>query len=89
VAHGEGRFVAAPEVLKALEDEDRVVLRYVDVNPNGAVNGIAGITNTERNVVGMMPHPERVADPILGNASGARVFESMVKRAGLPLGGAR
>lgn len=89
VAHGEGRFVAAVDVLRTLEAENRVVLRYVDINPNGAVNGIAGITNAERNVVGMMPHPERVADPLLGNAMGAKVFESMVKRARIPLGGAR
>jgi len=89
VAHGEGRYVAPTDVLRALEDEDRVVLRYLDVNPNGATNGIAGVTNAERNVVGMMPHPERVADPVLGNAAGAKVFESMVKRAGLPMGGVR
>ncbi|MSR06919.1 MAG: phosphoribosylformylglycinamidine synthase subunit PurQ [Gemmatimonadetes bacterium] len=89
VAHGEGRYVASPDVLRALEEEDRVVLRYLDVNPNGATNGIAGIANAERNVVGIMPHPERVADPVLGNAEGAKVFESMVKRAGLPMGGAR
>ncbi len=89
VAHGEGRFVASAEVLRALEGEDRVVLRYVGENPNGAANDIAGVTNAERNVVGMMPHPERVADPLLGNAAGAKVFESMVKRAGIPLGGAR
>jgi phosphoribosylformylglycinamidine synthase len=89
VAHGEGRYVAPADVLRALEDEDRVVLRYIDVNPNGSVAGIAGVTNAARNVVGMMPHPERVADPVLGNATGAKVFESMVKRAAIPLGGAR
>jgi phosphoribosylformylglycinamidine synthase len=89
VAHGEGRYVAPPDVLRALEAEGRVVLRYVDVNPNGSVADIAGVTNPERNVVGMMPHPERAADPILGEALGAKVFESVVKRAGLSLGGAR
>ena len=89
VAHGEGRYVVPADALRTLEDEGQVVLRYLDVNPNGAVNGIAGVTNAERNVVGMMPHPERVADPVLGNAAGAKVFESMVKRAGIPLGGAR
>jgi phosphoribosylformylglycinamidine synthase len=89
VAHGEGRYVASPEVVRSLEAERRVVLRYVDVNPNGSIADIAGVTNAERNVVGMMPHPERVADALLGNAAGAKVFESMVKRAGLSLGGTR
>ncbi len=89
VAHGEGRYVVTPETLKQLEAEKRIVLRYVGTNPNGSVADIAGVTNAERNVVGMMPHPERVADPMIGDASGARVFESMVKRAQVPLGGAR
>lgn len=89
IAHGEGRYVASAEDLKRLEAESRVVLRYVGDNPNGSMNDIAGITNGERNVVGMMPHPERVADPLIGDANGARVFESMMKRARLPLGGTR
>jgi phosphoribosylformylglycinamidine synthase len=89
IAHGEGRYVASAEDLKRLEAESRVVLRYVGDNPNGSMNDIAGITNVERNVVGMMPHPERVADPLIGDANGARVFESMMKRARLPLGGTR
>jgi phosphoribosylformylglycinamidine synthase len=89
VAHGEGRYVVTPETLRELEAEKRIVLRYVGTNPNGSVADIAGVTNAERNVVGMMPHPERVADPMIGDASGARVFESMVKRAQVPLGGAR
>ncbi len=89
VAHGEGRYVAAPEDLRALEAEGRVVLRYVGENPNGAINDIAGVTNVERNVVGVMPHPERADDPLLGEVAGAKVFESMLKRARLPLGGTR
>jgi phosphoribosylformylglycinamidine synthase len=90
IAHGEGRYVAAPEVLRELEAEKRVVLRYVGENPNGSINDIAGVTNAERNVVGMMPHPERAsADLLVGDAAGVRVFESMVKRARLPLGGSR
>ena len=89
VAHGEGRYVAAPDDVRALEGEGRVVLRYVDDNPNGAVNDIAGVTNVERNVVGMMPHPERAGDSLLGEAAGAKVFDSMVKRTRLPLGGTR
>ncbi len=89
IAHGEGRYVASPEVLREIEAEHRVVLRYVGENPNGSIDDIAGVTNAERNVVGMMPHPERVADPLIGEAAGVRVFESMMKRARLPLGGTR
>jgi phosphoribosylformylglycinamidine synthase I len=89
IAHGEGRYVVSAEDLKRLEAESRVVLRYVSDNPNGSMNDIAGVTNGDRNVVGMMPHPERVADPLIGDANGARVFESMMKRARLPLGGTR
>ena len=90
IAHGEGRYVAPPDVLRELEAEKRVVLRYVGENPNGSTNDIAGVTNAERNVVGMMPHPERAsADLLVGDAAGARVFESMMKRARLPLGGTR
>ena len=89
VAHGEGRYVAPPELLRQLEAEDQVVLRYVGGNPNGSVNDIAGVTNPERNVVGMMPHPERAADPLVGESAGAKVFESMMKRARIPLGGTR
>ncbi|MBI4501134.1 MAG: phosphoribosylformylglycinamidine synthase subunit PurQ [Gemmatimonadetes bacterium] len=89
VAHGEGRYVAPPEVLRQLEAEDQVVLRYVGENPNGSVNDIAGVTNTERNVVGIMPHPERAADPLVGESAGAKVFESMIRRARVPLGGTR
>jgi phosphoribosylformylglycinamidine synthase len=89
VAHGEGRYVASPEVLRELEAEGRVVMRYVGENPNGSANDIAGVTNAEHNVVGMMPHPERIADPLIGGGAGAKVFESIVKRARLPLGGTR
>lgn len=89
VAHGEGRYVAPPEVLRELEAEGRVVLRYVGLNPNGSVNEIAGISSAARNVVGMMPHPERAADPLLGESMGARVFDSVVKSVGLSLGGTR
>lgn len=88
VAHGEGRYVAPPDELKALEGEGRVVLRYVD-NPNGAMNDIAGITNPARNVVGMMPHPERAADPVLGAADGAETFRSVVQSVALARGGMR
>ncbi len=78
VAHGEGRFVAPEHVVRQLESDHRVVLRYSDVNPNGSVNGIAAVASENGMVVGMMPHPERAADRIVGEISGARVFESMV-----------
>jgi phosphoribosylformylglycinamidine synthase len=89
VAHGEGRYVATDDVLREIEGEERVVLRYVDLNPNGATADIAGLTNAARNVVGMMPHPERVADVRLGNAAGAKVFDSIVKCVGISRGGTR
>ncbi len=89
VAHGEGRFVAPEDVLREIEAEGQVVLRYVDLNPNGSARDIAGITNATRNVVGVMPHPERASDPVLGERAGAKVFESLVGRVGLSLGGTR
>jgi phosphoribosylformylglycinamidine synthase len=79
IAHGEGRYVATDDTLRALEAEGRVVLRYVGENPNGSAADIAGITNAERTVVGMMPHPERAADPLLGGAPGAGVFASVLQ----------
>ncbi|GIW50836.1 MAG: phosphoribosylformylglycinamidine synthase subunit PurQ [Gemmatimonadales bacterium] len=89
VAHGEGRYVAPPELIEELESEGRVVLRYVEgSNPNGSANDIAGITNRERNVVGMMPHPERAVDPLLGSAEGFAMFVSAVQSTALTSGGA-
>ncbi len=82
VAHGEGRFVSSQEVMDRLEGEDRIVLRYSRENPNGSLNAVAGIANEERNIVGMMPHPERAADPLLGETRGRIVFESFMKTAG-------
>jgi phosphoribosylformylglycinamidine synthase len=79
VAHGEGRFVASEDALERLEGDGRVVLRYVGENPNGSLNDIAGIANAERNVVGMMPHPERAAHSLVGETRGATVFESMMQ----------
>jgi phosphoribosylformylglycinamidine synthase subunit PurQ / glutaminase len=86
VAHGEGRYVAEPDTLRMLEAEGRVVLRYVPAtedsplqpNPNGSTSHIAGICNAAGNVVGVMPHPERAADPLLGLEDGAGFFSSMV-----------
>jgi phosphoribosylformylglycinamidine synthase subunit PurQ / glutaminase len=77
VAHNEGNYFADERTLRELEDEGRVVLRYLD-NPNGSLNDIAGICNESRNVVGLMPHPERVSDPILGSDAGLKVFESVL-----------
>jgi phosphoribosylformylglycinamidine synthase I len=77
VAHNEGNYFADECTLRELEDEGRVVLRYLD-NPNGSLNDIAGICNESRNVVGLMPHPERVSDPILGSDAGLKVFESVL-----------
>lgn len=78
VAHGEGCYFADERTLDALDSEDRVVLRYVD-NPNGSLRDIAGILNEGRNVMGMMPHPERASDALLGSADGRVILESMVK----------
>jgi len=80
VAHGDGRYVVDPRTAAELEATDRVVWRYVRDNPNGSTNEIAGVTNAGRNVVGIMPHPERRDAPALGGQDGARVFHSMEAR---------
>ena len=77
IAHGDGRYVAEARTAAELEADARVVWRYVGDNPNGSTNDIAGICNVARNVVGIMPHPERRNDPLLGGPDGARVFQSM------------
>ncbi len=78
IAHGEGCYVADGRTLDELESEDRVVFRYLD-NPNGSLRDIAGIVNRERNVLGMMPHPERAVEALLGSADGLGVFESLAR----------
>jgi phosphoribosylformylglycinamidine synthase len=88
VAHGDGRYTASADELDALESNGRVVFRYVnangdvapDANPNGSERAIAGIINAEGNVLGMMPHPERALDDILGSHDGLGVFESILSR---------
>ena len=88
IAHGDGRYTADEDTLDRLEEEGRVVFRYVgtggDVdeawNPNGSMRAIAGIINDGGNVLGLMPHPERAVDPILGSADGRALFESMLAR---------
>jgi phosphoribosylformylglycinamidine synthase len=84
VAHGEGRYAADPETLRQLEAEGRVILRYLprgleggQPNPNGSTGDIAGISNGAGNVVGIMPHPERAADPLLGSTEGSGFFDSL------------
>ena len=76
VAHGEGCYVASERVLDELEDADRIVLKYID-NPNGSLRNIAGVLNEQRNVMGLMPHPERVADPLLGAIDGLTILQSL------------
>jgi len=87
VAHGEGRYVAAPPGLERLEAEDQVILRYVNDNPNGSMNAIAGVVNEARNVVGIMPHPERAADPLLRETTGLGFFTSLARHADVVQGG--
>jgi phosphoribosylformylglycinamidine synthase subunit PurQ / glutaminase len=77
IAHGDGNYFVDDEGLKRLEGEGRVVFRYLD-NPNGSRNDIAGIVNAGGNVLGMMPHPERNAEPLLGNADGRRILASFL-----------
>jgi phosphoribosylformylglycinamidine synthase subunit PurQ / glutaminase len=87
IAHGEGCYYADAETLKSLEDGNQIVWRYCDLqgnvtessNPNGSMHNIAGICNREGNVLGMMPHPERAADAILGSTAGKALFESLLR----------
>ena len=86
VKHGEGRYYADAATLKQLDDNGQVLLRYADAagqvcdeaNPNGSVDGIAGVCNHQRNVFGLMPHPEDATEPVLGGVSGLKIFSSMV-----------
>jgi len=80
IAHGDGRYVADAQTAAELEVNGQVVLRYVTENPNGSMQDIAGICNAGRNVVGIMPHPERRNAPVLGGLDGARVFLSLEAR---------
>jgi len=87
IAHAEGNYFCNEKTLKQLEDNNQIVFRYCDekgnvtddVNPNGSLNNIAGIINKKGNVLGMMPHPERAVEDILGNTDGLQVFKSIVK----------
>jgi len=77
VAHGEGCYVADDRTLDQLEADDRIALRYID-NPNGSLRDIAGILSEGRNVMGLMPHPERVTEPLMGSSDGLVILQSMV-----------
>jgi len=77
IAHGEGRYYADQRTLDELAAEDRIAFRYLD-NPNGSLDDIAGICNEKRNVLGMMPHPERASDALLGSTDGKVILESMI-----------
>ena len=89
ISHGEGNFQASPDTLDSLESEGRVVFRYCDEhgdatpesNPNGSLNNIAGIINARGNVLGMMPHPERAPEPLLGGDDGNRIWQSVISSA--------
>ena len=78
IAHGDGCYYADDRTLDQLEAEDRVAFRYLD-NPNGSLRDIAGILSRERNVLGMMPHPERASEPLIGSSDGLAVFQSMMR----------
>ena len=80
INHFEGNYVCDPDTLRRLRDEDRVILRYVD-NPNGSLDDIAGIANESGNVVGLMPHPERASDPIIGSGDGVVLLRSLLAAA--------
>ncbi len=86
IAHKEGRYVATPEQLRELYENEQIVFKYVDAsgsatsaaNPNGSVDNIAGVANLDKNVLAMMPHPERASDPLLGSTDGKALFQSMI-----------
>jgi phosphoribosylformylglycinamidine synthase len=80
INHFEGNYTCAPETLAALRDQDRIVLRYRD-NPNGSLDDIAGIANVAGNVVGLMPHPERAIEPLLGSDDGVVLLRSLLRAA--------
>jgi phosphoribosylformylglycinamidine synthase len=92
ISHGEGRFHADEAALRELEEEGRVLFRYCDpqgrttpeANPNGSLNHIAGIINRQGNVLGMMPHPERACETLLGGEDGASIFRSLFGQAPVP-----
>jgi phosphoribosylformylglycinamidine synthase I len=81
VKHGEGSWFAPPELVRALEANERIILRYAGDNPNGSVADVAGVVNDRGNVMGLMPHPEHAVDPLLGSGDGAMILASLVDAA--------
>ncbi len=87
IAHNEGNYFANTDLIKKLEDKNLIAFKYCDIegninkisNPNGSSNNIAGILNFEKNILGMMPHPERVIDPIMSNEDGSIMFDGFLK----------
>jgi phosphoribosylformylglycinamidine synthase len=87
IAHGEGCYFADPKILRELNENRQIVMRYAnergeivpEANPNGSIENIAGICNREGNVFGLMPHPDRACDARIGSADGAKIFESMMQ----------
>ncbi|MBL1230357.1 phosphoribosylformylglycinamidine synthase subunit PurQ [Enterococcus sp. BWB1-3] len=82
VAHGEGNYYCDDETLQKLKDNNQIVFTYADENPNGSLENIAGIINEKGNVLGMMPHPERAVESLLGSEDGLRFFQSIVTNYG-------
>ncbi len=80
IAHGEGQFYADGDTLRQLEDNGQVLFRYQGDNVNGSINNIAGICNRQGNVLGMMPHPERASDPMLGGTDGLKLFQGLIEK---------
>ncbi|GAB3927381.1 MULTISPECIES: phosphoribosylformylglycinamidine synthase subunit PurQ [Larkinella] len=86
IAHGEGRYFVDADTLNELNDNDQIIFRYCDeagnitdeANPNGSLDNIAGVSNERKNVFGLMPHPERAADPLLGNTDGRLILEQLL-----------
>ena len=87
IAHADGNYFADPETIKKLKDNNQIIFRYCnsngeitgESNPNGSIENIAGICSTERNIIGMMPHPERASEKVLGSSDGIMIWESIVK----------
>ena len=78
IAHKQGNYIADSDTLQTLKDNDQILFEY-DINPNGSMLNIAGITNKKRNILGMMPHPERASNSLLGSEDGNYIFESLMK----------
>ena len=79
IAHRQGNYFASRELIQELEDNNQIAFKYKGDNPNGSASDIAGILNSEKNVLGMMPHPERASDSILGSKDGYKIFQSIVE----------